>query len=227
MSTVEDAGFGEQIGIGLGKQIEMRERYPAVQTISSQTRGAVLIEERTCTALLSELNLLQDPNTRPTVDRNDERMLHPLAGAYGIWQADFGYLVSLGREVAEVFTDWTKKAFGAPDQITSINCAALGIGVVFRAFRLQCEWPFMESLANLHSRQVYSILLEDGLNIRERQTLMVRALHHTEVPRDQAHLRYALDRLAGVCEDSFSLADGAGGAYRVINRFWLDLVPRI
>lgn len=85
----------------------------------------------------------------------------------------------------------------------------------------------MESLANLHSRQVYSTLLEDGLNIQERQILMVRALHNTEVPRDQTHLRYVLDRLAGSCEDSFSLADGAGGAYRVINKFWLDLVPRI
>lgn len=145
MNTVEDAGSGEQIGIGLGKQTEMRERYPAVQTISSQTRGAVLIEERTCIALLSELNLPQDPNNRPTVDINDEWKFHPLARAYQIWQADFGYLVSLGREVAEVFTDWTKQAFGAPDQITSINCAALGIGVVFRAFVFNANGPLWKA----------------------------------------------------------------------------------
>ena len=212
-----------------------RASYDRVIIASSNSAGAALITERTRNALLADLNMPPDLRTPIAVDLTDSQHLHPMIMAMHIFQGEIRYLAGLneggiggqrmlGKEVATSFNKWGREAFGGSNP-TSVNTAALGIGVVLRAFRLQCIWPFTERLATLHSGQVYSILHEDDLNLMDRQNLLTRELHDTEVPQDQPHLRYVIDRLAFFCEDELSLADGAGGAYRVIDKSWTSLKP--
>lgn len=213
-----------------------RDSYPAVNVFSRQSVGAALIREETRTALLADLNIPRDLQAPICIDPSNPQMLHPATMAMRLYQGEFRYLSGLnegeidgkrmdGMAVAKSFSRWGTEAFLHPENPAPVNSAALGIGLVLRAFRLQSQWPFTERLAALHSGQVFSALREDDLKLLERHILLIRELYNTEVPMDQPHLRYCIDRLAVFCGDEFSLADGAGGAYRVVNKFWAQLAP--
>ena len=227
-----DAERGELTGEELLAAYTKRtsEGYPAVNALSRKHTIAAFISPETKLAILTDLNIPEDPYAPLTIDPYDSQKLYPLAMALEMYQRQMRYLVSLneekmhGRRVAEAFKDWAVKAFST--EVNPINSAGLGIGIVLEAYRLQCQWPFIERFAALHEGMVLTCLQEDSMNISQRLILLERGLYETEVPVDQPNLRYCIERMSVFCPDPISLMDGAGGTYRVVNRFWPDLAPQ-
>lgn len=190
------------------------------------SRGLPPISDDLREQLLRFLNLDGDANTRwEEAQRKGEVFYHPVLLADQMVKDEFGTLMASCEPQTIPIRDWINREFKV--SLHSVNSAAIGEGLVIKAYHLMFGADFIKGFGQIGTRDVTGALEAETRLPEERFSLMSIATRTYHMPAHQYNLEFCLSELAMAAPVYQAVLDGGTAIFRMLDRNADKIIPPV
>lgn len=208
----------ERVKLSKAEQRALHKKVtPDNKERDSNSQGLPVISEDLRLNLLRFLNLDGDANERrEQAQLNNEAYYPPFLLATQVLQDEVGTLWKSYEPQVAPIKGWLSKNFTI--NLNAANCAAVGIGLVLKAYHMIYGEKFVDSFGQISPDDVLRILDEETKILEERFNIFNIATRRYQIPAHQFNLLFCLSELSFASPIPQAVIDGGTAMFKVLER---------